>query len=154
MRYIWSNIDMKKKWILIAGGLAVLGLIAGLLIYFFVYNKPHQDYSKARPEFEMEAFALFEAFRNDPQATSTLYNGKVIAITGELSAVENADGLTIAVFEISDGMFGSEGIRCTLLPESAEKITGLADGTKVTIKGLCTGYNETDIILEHCSLVE
>jgi len=125
-----------------------------LLVDFFVYNKPHQDYSKASPEFIVESLTIFKEFKNDPQATSSLYNGKVIAITGDLSAVENTVGLTIAVFEIRDGMFGSEGLRCTMLPESAEKIAGIADGTKVTIKGLCPGYNVTDVILEHCSLID
>ncbi|MEA5109997.1 hypothetical protein SDC9_24940 [bioreactor metagenome] len=145
---------MKRKLFIAAGALALVGLIAGILVYFFVYNKPHKDYLKAEPEFTVEALALFEEFRADQAAASAMYNGKVIAVTGALTSVEQNDSFTVAVFEIDEGMFGSEGIRFTMLPESKDKIISQAPGTTLTIKGFCTGYNETDVILEHCSLVE
>jgi hypothetical protein len=145
---------MKKKWLYLLGILAVIGVIAAVLVYFFVYNKPHKDYSKAKPEVEIEAVALFESFRNDAQAASAEYNGKVVAISGEITGVEQTDGLTILVMALDEGMFGSEGIRCTMIPELASAAVATPPGSKVRVKGLLTGYNETDVILEHCSLVE
>ncbi|MBK6965610.1 MAG: hypothetical protein IPH20_17210 [Bacteroidales bacterium] len=143
---------MKKKILIAGGALAGVGLVAGLIVYFFVFNKPHEDYSKATPDFDLAAAALFEEFRTNPETASARYNGKVLSVTGELNAVEQTDSLTIAVFGFEEGMFGSEGIRFTMIPEFAKEIINVAPGANITIKGLCAGYNETDVILEHCSL--
>jgi hypothetical protein len=143
---------MKKKLFIIGGSLAGIGLIAGLIVYFFVFNKPHRNYAEATPDFDLKAAALFEEFRTNPQLTSAKYNGKVLSVTGELNAVEQTDSLTIAVFGFEEGMFGSEGVRCTMIPELAGEVVKIAPGTLISLKGLCTGYNDTDVILEHCSL--
>ena len=145
---------MKKKWLAIAGILAGLGIMLGLIVYFFVFNKPHTDYSKSKPEFELLASTLFDEFRANPEASATKYNGRVLAISGELNGVEQTDSLTIAVFSFEEGMFGNEGVRCTMIPEHSEEILSIPPATNVTLKGLCTGYNDTDVILEHCSVVK
>jgi len=144
---------MKKKWLSVLGILAGIAIIGALAVYFFVYNKPHKDYSKATPDFELNAAALFEEFRANPESSSAKYTGKVISVSGELNAVEQTDSLTIAVFGFEEGMFGSEGVRCTMIPEHKDEIINTAPGTTVVLKGFCTGYNDTDVILEHCSMV-
>jgi len=143
---------MKRKIVVIGGVLAGIGLITGFIVYFFVFNKPHTDFSKATPDFDIKAAALFEEFRTNPEASSAKYNGKVLSVTGELNSIEQPDSLTIAVFGFEEGMFGSEGIRFTMNPEHAGELVSIAPGTNITLKGLCTGYNDTDVILEHCSL--
>jgi hypothetical protein len=143
---------MKKKWMTVIGIIAGVGLIGALIVYFFVFNKPHTDYSKATPDFDLKAAALFEEFRTNPESSGTKYNGKVLSITGELNAVEQTDSLTVAVFGFEEGMFGSEGIRCTMIPEHSGEVVKVAPGTTITLKGYCTGYNDTDVIIEHCSL--
>ncbi|MFH1120261.1 MAG: hypothetical protein V1775_10585 [Bacteroidota bacterium] len=145
---------MKRKIFIIGGALAGLGLIAGLFVYFFVFNKSHTDYSEATPDFDLKAASLFEEFRTNPELSGAKYNGKVLSVTGELNAVEQTDSLTIAVFGFEEGIFGSEGIRCTMIPEHASEIVNVAPGTTITLKGYCTGYNDTDVIIEHCSLEE
>ena len=97
---------------------------------------------------------LFSEYRNNRTSAEQTYNGKVLEITGDLSYTEQADSLIIAVFAIEEGMFGDEGIRCTMLPGHQEKTKTLEPGINVTLKGYCTGYNETDIILEKCSIIK
>ncbi len=145
---------MKKNWILILGSLAIIGVIAAILIYIFVYNKQQPDYSKANPDYTLNGEELFREFRNNPDAAAEKYNGKVLAIEGNLYSVESTDSLTIAVFAIEEGMFGDEGIRFAFIPEFASKIASTPPESLVTIKGYCTGFNDTDVIMEHCSLVE
>lgn len=145
---------MKKKRILILGSLAIIGIIAALLVYFFVYNKQQPDYSKVKPDFTLNGIELFKEFKADPFATGKKYNGKVLAIEGNLNSVEITDSLTIAVFAIEEGMFGDEGIRFAFIPLFADKIKSTPPEALVTIKGYCTGFNDTDVIMEHCSLVE
>lgn len=47
-----------KRYLKIIGILAVLCIVAALLIYKFIYNKPHRDYEKAKAEFTIEASAM------------------------------------------------------------------------------------------------
>lgn len=143
---------MKKKLFIFAAILAGIGLIAGTFVYIFVYNKPHTDYSKASPDYVLNAAELFEEYRTNPDVSAKKYNGKVLVVTGDLNAVEQPDSLTIAVFGFEEGLFGSEGVRCTMIPEHAGELINTAPGTNLSIKGFCTGYNDSDVILEHCSI--
>jgi len=141
-----------NKWSKIFIGLAVIGIIAAGLGYKFVYNKPHRNFEKATPDHKVSCREIFSDYQNARQAAENKYNGKVIEITGYLDKVETPGSMTIAVFVLSEGMFGDEGIRCTMLPNHSENILLFA-GKKVNLKGYCTGYNDTDIILEKCSIV-
>ncbi len=145
---------MNKKWILVLGSLTIVGIIAAILIYVFVYNKPHPDYIKAKTDFSISATELFVEFQSDTQAANEKYNGKVLAVKGSLSSVETTDMQTIAVFAIEEGLFGDEGIRMSMLTEYSDKVSQYTPGGEITIKGYCSGYNETDVIMEHCSIIE
>ena len=142
-----------NKWLKIFIGLVLVGITAAGLGYKFIYNKPHKDYAKARADFSLTSQELFAEYQNDRQTAEQKFNGKVVEISGLLNNVEAPESMTIAVFAIQKGMFGDEGIRCTMLPDFAENIIPMA-GKKVIIKGYCTGYNDTDIILEKCSVIK
>lgn len=142
-----------KTWVKIILGLAVVGIIALFLVYKFVYNKQHPDYENAEAQFSMTATELFQAFKTNKDAASTKYNGKMITLTGKLSKVESADSLVIAVFVFSQGDFGDEGVRCTMLKKFNDAADKLQPDGDFMVKGYCTGYNETDVILEKCSII-
>lgn len=136
------------------GILLVVAIAAAILIYIFVYNKPHKDYATATPDYKMSAIELYNEFKMNQEAASSKYNGKVVQVSGPLHSVENADSLMIAVFSFEQGMFGDLGIRCAIIPSHSKEVMAITPGTNVAIKGLCTGYNDSDVIMEHCSLVE
>jgi hypothetical protein len=144
---------MKRKIIITIFVVAVLGILAAALGYFFVYNKKHPNYEELKPDFSLEAASLFEAYRSDIAQASAMYNGKIVAVSGRLSAIDEGDGITVAVFAIKEGMFGDEGLRISMLPAHAEKLKQIAPGTIVSIKGYVTGYNETDVVFEHGSII-
>jgi calcineurin-like phosphoesterase len=141
-----------KTWLKVTLVIIILGIIGAGLGYKFIYNKPHRNYEKAKPDHVVTAELLFQEYRNEKQAAEQQYNGKVVQVSGTVSAVETTDSLTIAVFVLDEGMFGDEGIRCTMLPNYKEKIHAF-EGKEAIIKGYLTGYNDTDVILEQCSLV-
>ena len=64
------------------------------------------------------------------------------------------DSLVIAVFVFNQGMFGDEGVRCTMLHGQTKLAANISKGNTVKIKGFCSGYNDTDVILEKCSLIQ
>jgi hypothetical protein len=142
-----------NKWIKILIGLFILGLIGAVLGYKFIYNKPHKDYEKAKPDFELSVNDLFNQYLNNRTDAESMYNGKVLELTGTLDRVETPGTLTIAVFSMQEGMFGDEGVRCTMLPHHADGLNNYL-GKAITLKGYCTGYNETDVILEKCSIIQ
>ncbi len=142
-----------KTWIKILIALFLLGLVAGALMYVFVYNKPHRDIAAAKPDFYLTAAELFDAFRSDETTAGAKYNGKVLQIEGVVDDKEILDNMVILIFVFDDGIFGHEGVRCTMLPDWGERAMEFQVGDFVTIKGLCTGYTGVDVILEKCSVV-
>lgn len=142
-----------KTWIRIGLGLVIVAILAGAYVYFFVYNKQHPDFEKERAAYQLSAGAVYRSFKNNPDAAARIFNGKMLGLTGPVSAVEQTDSIVTVVFVFGQGMFGDEGIRVNILPGSREKALGLSPGTEVTVKGYCTGYNETDVVLEQGSVV-
>lgn len=136
----------------IIAALLVIALLAALYVWFFVYNKPHRDYEKAEPDHILAAEDLFYDYRNDRDRADSLYTGMVIQIYGALDKVEVADSIITAVFVFEQGMFGDEGIRCVMLPDHHEAVRSVNPGSEISLKGYCTGYNETDVIIEKSSL--
>lgn len=137
----------------IIAGLAVIGIMAAVYVWFFVYNKPHRDYEKAEPDHKLTAEELFFQFRHDKNIADSLYTGMVLEVTGNIDKVEAADSIVVTVFIFDKGMFGDEGVRCMMLPNHHTKLKHYNKGSEIIIKGYCTGYNDTDVIIEKCSII-
>ena len=143
-----------KTWIKIILGLFVIGIIASVLVYVFVYNKSHPDYEKMKPDYTLSASDLYNSFKANTSESETKYNGKMVAVTGTLTKVESNDSMVIVVFVFNRGILGDEGIRCTMLPKFNQEAKKLQPDNIYDIKGYCTGYNDPDVILEQCSILK
>jgi hypothetical protein len=143
---------MKKIFIILAVLILVAG-VAGFIVYKYVYNKPHINYTEAKTEVKIEAKRLWVDYSMNKEIADPKYTGKVIEITGGIMNVEVNNNMTIVVFAYKRGDFGDEGIRVTMLPEFAQAAKGINPFKHVTIKALCTGYNGTDIIMENGSII-
>jgi len=139
-----------KTWIKVLLILAVLGIATGTYVYIFVYNKPHPDISKEKPVYTLSASQLFSEYKNNKVEAGKKYNGKVIQINGKVSKVEKNDTLSVAIFVFAKDDFGDAGVRCTMLPEFKD----IKDSVEANIKGVCNGFNDTDVILEKCSTIK
>ncbi len=141
-----------KTWKIILLIIVAGGLLAAILGYVFVYNKAHRDYERARPDMALSASELYQAFAiNEKEAEETFIN-KVLLIDGTLAGVEQpADDMVVLSFVFAEGFFGGEGVRCTMLPSQHDRALQLSAGDQVVVKGLCTGFTGTDVILEHSS---
>lgn len=142
-----------KAWAKIFIALVILGAIGAWAGYTFIYNKAHTDFEKADTEYSLSAQEFFDDFRADPKVAGIKYTGKVIEINGKLSVLEDADDMLIAVFAFEEGMFGSEGIRVSILPNHMEAIKKHTLTQNITLKGFCAGYNDSDVIIESGSVV-
>jgi hypothetical protein len=77
----------------------------------------------------------------------------VIQIDGTPNSIESTDSTVIVVFSYNSGLFGDEGIRCSMLPKYFEQARNLSTDKKVVLKGYCEGYNSTDVIMDFCSII-
>lgn len=132
--------------------IVLIGVVGAFLGYQFIYNKAHPDYKNEIAFYTLGAEDLFDEYVNDNAAANEKYTGTMIQVNGKLDKVEVSDSITVAVFAFSEGLFGDEGVRCRMLPEYNEEMQSLNPSKQVLIKGLCVGYNDTDVVMEHCSL--
>jgi len=142
-----------KPWLTILLTIALTLFIAVALVFYFLYNKPHPDFEKMDADYSMPAVALYKSFTTDKKGAETKFNGRVIAVTGKLTKIEKNDSITTCVFVFDQGMFGDEGIRCTMLQKYSSMAGNLQPGCEIKIKGYCTGFNDTDVVLDKCSII-
>ncbi len=144
-----------KKILLIVAGLAVVGAIAAALVWIFYVNKPHDDIEKATPAYSMATEEIWNQYNTNRKTADSLYNKQVIELTGILSRVDKNDSLVSVIFVMAaDEMFGDKTIACQMYKKHNDEAAALAVGAKVKIKGLCVGYDDTDIKFNKCSLVK
>ncbi len=139
-----------KNFKRILGILFVIGILLAAYIWFFVINKPHRNFETAKPDITMNARQCY----NEASQNKLHPGGKVLEIYGVPSSVENSDSLVVVVFAFKEGMFGSSGIRCTMLPDNQKKALALSTSDTTYIKGFCAGYNGTDVVMDHCSIIQ
>jgi len=132
----------------------IILLIGAFLAYKFIYNKPHPDYEQIKTEAFLEASDLFDDFKINSELSAQKYNGKMLEISGIYKEIEDHDSVMIIVFAFESGMFGDEGVRCTFLPKYYNQLKEGKDNNEIRIKGFCSGYNQTDVILEKCSIIK
>jgi hypothetical protein len=144
-----------KKLIRIALILVALGLISAALVWKFYINKPHEDIENATPAYQMTADEIWKQYNSNLKTADSLYTGKVIEISGNLSRTDKADSMVYAVFVMeADSMFGDKSVRCEMLQKYNAEITALPKDTPVKLKGFCTGFDQTDIKFDKCSPVK
>jgi tRNA_anti-like len=133
--------------------------VAGIIGYK-MYNKQHFSVSSATPAAEVTAIALHQTFTADSAIAKSKFTGdetnhKVIKVEGEIAAInEDQQNNTLVLLKTAtEGAF----INCTM----EGKITNINAGTKVFIKGVCTGYNfdadmgiPGDVILTRCLIAD
>ena len=142
-----------KKLLIIALVLLVVGAAAAFLVYKYVYNKPHPNYETKKADLTIEGKRLWTDYSMNKDIADKKYTGKVLLVDGIIMRVEEVEGMVIVVFAYKRGDFGDEGIRVTMLPDHAQAAKGIDPFKPVKIKGLCTGFNGTDVIMENGSIV-
>lgn len=118
------------KVLLIAAG---IGLIAGLLMLYWIFNKPHRDVAKEKG-IALSAQQLYDAFRTNESAANSQYLDKAIELTGTVADVStNQEGQKVVNFSTNDPLVM---INCTFKTDPGN----LKAGDSITFKGICTGY--------------
>ena len=144
-----------KKILKIALIFLAIGLVAAALVWKFYVNKPHDDIEKSTPAFSIATEEIWSKYNTDRKTADSLYNNQVIEVTGNLSRIDKNDSLVSVVFVMAaDSMFGDKTIACQMYKKHNDEAGALTIGEKVKIKGVCIGYDDTDIKFNKCSIVK
>lgn len=145
---------MKSKIVLYGIIIVAFGLLAGISVVVYVFNKPKRDVAKTAAEYTLTASQLMAEFTQNEQAANAKYlsaeSGKVISISGTISEITQA-GDTILNILIKEPDMGPGSINCSIDKSEIPKAKLLKTGEKVTIKGECAGYLD---IINEVSLVK
>ncbi len=138
------------KYILI--GLLVLAIGAGFYGYK-EYNRTAKDIATITPAFTTSSDAIIEEFTKSDSTANAKYLGKTLALNGNLKAIDKDENgfYTLVLGDTTS----STAVRCSMDSAHNSEATTLKEGTKINVKGICTGFNQdelglgADIILNH-----
>ena len=112
---------------------AGIGLVAGLILLYWIFNKPHRDVAKEQG-IELTAQQLYDAFKNNETQANSLYLDKAIQLSGTVADIStNQAGQKVVNFSTNDPLVM---INCTFKTDPGS----LKAGDTITFKGICTGY--------------
>ena len=141
-RIIDSENKMKKIFIIVL----ILAVVAGVYAYY-LYNKPRSGVSEMTTSYTLDAASLFSEFAADENAANAKYLGKAIEVTGTVRSVDIDDRGTMNV-AIETGEMGA--VNCQF--EKKEAMPEVADGNKVRVKGICSGFL-LDVVMVDCEIM-
>jgi cytochrome c-type biogenesis protein CcmE len=122
-----------KKWMKVLLLAVGIGLIAGLLLLYWIFNKPHRDVAKEMG-ITLSAQQLYDSFRTNEASANSQYLDKAIELTGTVADVStNQEGQKVVNFSTNDPLVM---INCTFKTDPGN----LKAGDSITFKGICTGY--------------
>ncbi|MCB0733403.1 MAG: hypothetical protein KDC76_02415 [Bacteroidetes bacterium] len=135
---------MTKKNIILS---IVLIAVVGALIGNYLYNKRVPGLEDVAPDYSLSADELFNAFDADEATALSKYEGKVIAVTGEVVNITSDSSSFSVTLGAENALAG--GVNCSF----HDKTKGISTGDQVTIKGRCQGFL-LDVVLNNSSLVK
>jgi hypothetical protein len=142
-----------KKYIIIG---CMVAALAGLYVWFFIWNKPHRTAADEEAFTKIGAHELFVEFAADDSVAYAKYKDKIIQVSGELSEIkEDASGDTELVINTNDP---SAHVIVTL--KKGDKAQDAKIGTAIEIKGICNGFlyeellEQSDVLLNQGVIVQ
>ena len=141
-----------------------VGLIAALLIVFYLFNKPHRNVQEAEIDFKSSATELVAEFLSNYQASNQKYlddegNSKLMAVTGKVRSITRDMNNQWVVLLKGEG--DKAGVSCTFSTDTNASAEKLSVGQTVTVKGVIrsgAGYDSDlelyeDVIMEKCDVL-
>lgn len=132
---------------------ALLVLGAAVLYVFKEYNRSHKDTWELKPDYSITATDLLKEFEMDESAANKKYWDKVILVDGMVKGLSKDDR---GIYSVTLGDTTSmSSVRCNMDSIHNKEAAGIKNGSKIAMKGICTGYNAdellgSDVILVRC----
>ena len=120
----------------------LLIILLAIAVYF-VWNKPHKDYSTMRTDITISSLNFINEFKANSTLATEKYLNQIILVNGNTT-----DKLTKSV--VLDN-----GIVCTLDSSSLKDLGLIQINNEVSIKGRFVGFDDLfeEIRLDHCFIM-
>ena len=136
---------MKRKKIIwrIFGVTAVLAAIFGIYLYREFY-RTHKDTLLLKPDFSMAAPDLVREFEKDETASNHKYWDKVLKVDGMVKNIVKDDNGFYSVVLGDTASLSS--VRMSMDSIHNLDAATLQKGQRVSLKGICTGFNPDELL--------
>jgi hypothetical protein len=133
--------------------LVILAIVIVLGFYGYrEFTRKNRDLTNVAPEETIAAPELIQAFETDSAGANKKYLGKIIAVTGVAKSIERDEAAATIVLGQPGTM---SAVRCSMDTAHLDQATALREGQSLTVKGVCTGFNQdellgSDVVLNRC----
>ncbi len=137
---------MKKK-ILLSLFLIILVTAIGTWYYIFIYSANHHRSAEDEKTIDITASQLVTEYQTNEAASNVKYLNKALKITGEVSEIKkDQEGKTTVTIKSNDAF---ANVFCTLISSgSSQPVVG----SKISLKGFCTGFL-SDVVIKDAIVV-
>ena len=113
------------------------------IVVYFVWNKPHKDYSTMKTDITISSLNFINEFKANSTLATEKYLNQIIFVSGNTT-----DKLTKSV--VLDN-----GIVCTLDSSSLKALRLIQINNEISIKGRFVGFDDLfeEIRLDHCFIM-
>jgi hypothetical protein len=129
-------------------GLIFFALVAAY-VWFFVYNKDHQNIEKTKAKYKVSAIDLVTEFENGHDSAWKKYNEQVLDVNGTVSSIIPNDSISSIVFKVNNNY----EIYFEVYPHHNETAKQLKANDAITIHGQFTGAEKPDTDFELSGLL-
>ena len=118
-------------------------IICSLVAVYFVWNKPHKDYSAVKTDVTINSLDLIEQFKNNPDIATKKYLNQIILVNGIVTDI------------LTKSIVMDNGIVCKL-DSSSLSYKSIQFNNKIFIKGRFVGFDDLfeEIRLDHCFIMQ
>lgn len=144
---------MKKKRIILS--VLLVALLGGAWFGYGEYSRKVKNLRNVDAQFQLQPAELIAAFEKDETAANAKFLDKIIAVNGPVKSIEKNDRGHYTLVLGDAGSMSS--VRCSMDSLYVKELAGVTEGTLITVKGACTGFNQdellgSDVILNRCVL--
>ena len=145
------------KTLKIIGIIAVIAVIIGVVAGYFIYNKPHKNYEKAKADFTLTANELFNEFEENSDQANQKYDKKVIELTGGVDEINKLQNNSSALIMMGGGINAELQSIYSTDDKYKKKLAELKSEDQVTVKCRYVGFEDlisTEVKLDNCYIVK
>ncbi len=146
----------KKSFISYTLFIVLIIAAAGGFYAYKEFNRKVKSMADEKADFQLTQEQLVKEFSANEKAATQKFSGKIIEVSGTVKTIETDEkGFNTIVLGDSSSL---SSIRCSIDSMQSLTTSSLQPNTKITIKGICAGYNAdelglgADVILNRCVL--
>jgi RecJ-like exonuclease len=144
----------KKSWLKKLSMAAVLLVITGGGIAWYIFTDSFKDTAHEKPAYTVNAIELISEFKKNDSAANKKYSEQIITVNGKITSIEAADTTVNLKITNPEGSY----ILFAFQQKDMTAAKAVKEGDSVSIKGSCSGGSYSEILeteyitFKRCSL--